>query len=74
MNRKYLVGYAGDGQVVYGRDAGEFPCTEPMTLRQALRYRKSRNVPGARVRLYKLVVVLEWVNGRVRNPKRRVRV
>ena len=65
MTHKYLVGYAGEGQVVYGAD--EPFGTYPMSLSEAVDRRKQLNdTKKHRVRLYKLVVVREWVNGRVK--------
>ena len=63
MTHKYLVGYHGDHQVVYGKDSSY---AKAMTLKQALHNRKWLSVPKTRVRLYKLVVVREWVNGQTK--------
>ena len=57
---KYLGGYKGNREFVMGKDSAY---AKPLTLKQALRCRKSLDIPKTRVRLYKLVVVREWTNG-----------
>ena len=42
VKHKYLVGYRGDGQVLYGKNAekGTFRYAEPLTLNQAEWFRR----------------------------------
>ncbi len=59
----YLVAFKGDGQCVYGKDVKEerfkndiASYTQPMTIHQAIRQRKTLSSNGKKV-VYKLVEV-----------------